>query len=788
MPRSPGRSKDKPRSRRHSSQRPAGRSGLWLVLAVLLALALAGGVYVWLVSADIESRFAGRLWSLPSQVYADTMLLFPGQAYRRSQVQRCLEELGYRRVRGLPRKPGQYRSRPDGLEVFLRRLELPGREREALGLRLAFDSRGIRSMRRLGGGAAPGVVELEPRLVARFFGPEREMRLLVSRRQIPPHLVHAVLAAEDADFYQHPGVDVLGMLRALWVNLRHGGIRQGGSTITQQLAKNYFLTPERTLGRKLKEIVIALVLEGKYDKDTILEIYLNEVYLGQMGSVAVNGVGEAARFYFGRPAELLSVAQAALLAGIIKGPNYYSPYRHPRRALQRRNQVLAAMAKQGWLTPAELKAARAEPLGVRPYRAYHRRAPYFVDYLSRQLRELYPRQALASLGLGIYTTLDLEVQAAAERALRRGLKRLERIRPPKRGVKPAGRLQGAVIVMQPQTGNILALVGGRDYGQSQFNRATQALRQPGSTFKPFVYLAALDEFSPASLLSNQPRTYEAGGRKWQPHNYKPYDARQVSLRTALALSLNIPTVDLAMRVGLERVAAVARSFGFKIPGRPYPALALGALEVRPLELARAYCAFAADGVLPYPLSLHRVTDDKGQVVHRRHVSKKSVTTPAKAYLMCSLLRSVVTQGTARGLARLGVGIPVAGKTGTTDDYRDAWFVGYTPDIVALVWVGFDDGRPTGFSGAGAALPIWAELVKAIPWRTSKRWFTRPPGVVRAPVCAESGQAPTSACPRVKEEVFLEGRAPTEPCPLHRDQNPVGDMLRSLGNAIRDLFD
>jgi penicillin-binding protein 1B len=779
---------------RKATRKPAQRKAFswrWLVIKlalwVLLISALAGGLYVWYLSGTIESRFAGRRWSVPSRVYADGMLLFQGQAYSQSQVLHSLKALGYSQVKKGSPAQGQYRLQPQGLDVHLRQLALPGRKRPAMEVHLGFQRGRIASLSRIDGRGSPGVVELEPRLVAQFFGPERESRILVSLSRIPPHLAHAVLAAEDADFYQHHGVDLPGILRAMWVNLRSGRIRQGGSTITQQLAKNYFLTPERTLWRKIRELVIAVILELKYSKDTILEIYLNEVYLGQMGTVAMSGVGEAAQFYFGKPAEELDPAESALLAALIRGPNRYSPHRHPKLAKTRRNWVLAQMAEHGWLGAAALQAAQRAPLGVAPYRKYLRQAPYFVDYVSQQLRELYPKEALASLGLGIYTTLDLEVQEAAEKALVHGLERLERARPKLRAKNPAKRLQGAIIVMQPQTGNILAMVGGRDYGQSQFNRATQAARQPGSTFKPFVYLAALDEFTPASALCNEPRVYKVGAANWRPENYKPYSARWVSLRTALALSLNLPTVDLAMRVGLERVAAVARGFGLKGPMQPYPSLALGALEVRPLELARAYCAFAADGVLPYPLSVHKVADENGRIAHRRHVSKESVTTPAKAYIMDSLLRSAVLSGTGRGLARLGVSLPMAGKTGTTNDYRDAWFVGYTPDILALVWVGFDDNRSTGYSGGAAALPIWAELIKAIPWRTSGSWFVKPPGVIQVRVCAASGQLPTSGCPQVVEELFLESNPPKEACHLHGSRNPVNDVLRSIGDAIEGIF-
>jgi penicillin-binding protein 1B len=444
------------------------------------------------------------------------------------------------------------------------------------------------------------------------------------------------------------------------------------------------------------------------------------------------------------------------------------------------------MVEQGWISVAEGAAALASPLEPSGFRAYGKKAPYFMDYLGRQAETLYAGDDLAKLGLSIFTTLDTEVQEAAETALAAGLERLEKNDPALRRREPDRRLQGAVIVMQPKTGYILAMVGGRDYATSQFNRITHARRQPGSAFKPFVFLSALDRFSPASVLSNAPVTYQVNGKPWRPDNFSPMAAQTVTMRTALAHSINIATVDLAMKIGLEEVVRTASAFDFSTPLAPHPSLALGAMEVIPLELARAYCALAADGLLPVPLSLKEIGDDHGQVLNRRHMAVEPVTTPAKAFLINSLLNSAVAEGTARSLKRMGIGRPVAGKTGTTNDSRDAWFVGYTPEILALVWVGFDDGTSMRGTGASAALPIWADLMRRIPQHLSGAWFQRPEGIVDRVICADSGRlAVTGRCPRPVRELFLQDLVPTDPCPLHQ---PPRSRLQKFFEEVKEFVD
>jgi penicillin-binding protein 1B len=759
-----------------------------LVRRVALSFAILSvgmALYCWHLSDQIEERFSGRRWSIPSKVFSDSTILYPGQMINRDLLLDKLGRLGYIEVTHKPERSGELRIGGSFLDLFLHDLNIPSGKRSGFPVRIRLLKNRIQSIARLESGKPVPILELEPEEIMLFFGPDREQRQLVSIEQVPEHLIHAVLAAEDSRFFRHRGLDLRAILRALWANLRHGAIRQGGSTITQQLAKCYFLTPERTLWRKSKELLMAIVMELMYQKREILEIYLNEIYLGQKGTVSINGVGEAAYFYFGKPVSELSPTEASTIAGLIKAPNHYSPYVDNEGSQNERNRVLQAMHKNGWLSDQDLGTALALPVKTVGYTDYGKRAPYFVDYLSEQLETLYSPEALSSLGLSIYTTLDTQVQAAAEEALERGLARLEATNAALNRRDPGEKLQGAMIVMQPKTGYILAMAGGRDYTQSQFNRITQARRQPGSAFKPFVFLSGLDRFTPASMLSNEPKSYVVNGKLWEPKNFEPLPKSYVSMRHALAKSINRATVDLAMRMGLERIIDTAQAFHFSTPIRPYPSLSLGAFEVIPLELARAYCAFAADGVLPFPLSLKEVVDETGKILERRHMTIEQVTSPAKAYVMTSMLHTVVKEGTARSLKLMGISFPVSGKTGTTNDHRDAWFVGYTPDILALVWVGFDNGDSLHTTGAAAALPIWADLMNCIPEHISGAWFTMPPGVVKRVVCSETGYlAVPRACPKPIEEIFLAENLPVGDCPLHR--RPAAP-LRRLIEGVRDLI-
>ncbi len=712
------------------------------------------------------------------------MLLYPGQHINRRPFEEKLKRLGYRKISGLPKKKGDMQTNGKGMRVFLYDLETPWKKRAGFPVYIQFDPNTIKSIARQDNGKSISLLEIEPEEIMLFFGRERESRRLVSIQKVPEHFIHAVLAAEDHRFFQHWGIDPRGILRALITNLQHGAIRQGGSTITQQLAKNYFLTPDRNLVRKLREALLAIVMEFKYSKHEILEIYLNEIYLGQKGSVAVNGIGEAANFYFAKPVQELSFSEAATIAGLIKAPNHYSPYIDKTACRRRRNSILKVMQSKGWISDAQLQAHTKTAVITAGYTSYGKQAPYFMDYLAQQLTTLYKPEALASLGLSIYTTLDPQVQIAAENALRKELSRLENKTAALKRKSSDKKLQGAVVVMQPKTGHILAMVGGRNYSKSQFNRITQSRRQPGSVFKPFVYVTGLDRFTPITILSNAPRTYNIDGKTWAPKNFERHSKKQVSVRSALENSDNLATVDLAMQIGLKPIIETATHFGFSTPFEPYPSLALGAFEVIPLELARAYCAFAAGGMMPFPLGLKAVVDENGHVLERRHLKIERLISPSKAFMITSLLRGVVEKGTGRALGNKGISWPVAGKTGTTNNSRDAWFIGYTPDILALVWVGFDTGDAIKATGAQAALPIWAELMKAIPHQISHNDFRVPDGIVTRMICSDDGKPVVSQnCAKPRKEFFLAQNAPPEP----RIKGSIQGVFEKLIKGIKDIF-
>jgi penicillin-binding protein 1B len=739
--------------------------------------------YCLYLSKKIENRFSGRRWDIPSRVFSDTVVLMPGQGIRIDSMKEKLKALGYRETPGKPRQKGEIKISGQEIDIYLHDMKIPSLDRPGFPVRINTGSSTIQSIRSLPSGKILPMIELEPEEIMLFYGDEHERRKLITLNQAPGNLIHAVLAAEDRHFYSHYGLDPIGIMRALCVNLLHGGIRQGGSTITQQLAKNYFLTSERTITRKLNEVIIALIIDAKYEKNQILEMYLNEIYLGQKGSASINGFGEAAFFYFGKQITDLSLSESAVLAGLIKSPGQYGPFADKKACTERRDFVLETMRENDMITDEELEAAKQTAVRTSAYSPTNKKAPYFMDYLAMQLRDMYPPDVLNGMGLSIYTTIDMQVQTATEQALTKGLERLEKAQPALRRDEPGKQLQGAVVVMNPKNGAIKAMAGGRDYGASQFNRITQARRQPGSAFKPFVYLSGLDVCTPSTLLSNEPRTMSIAGRQWEPKNYEEIPETRLTMRESLARSVNLTTIDLAMRTGLTRIIRTAQQFEFSTPLTASPSMVLGASEVIPLELARAYCAFASGGVLPSPFALKKVLDENGSVQALRHMSGKRIIPQDKAYIMNSLLRSVVTDGTGKGLARFGITVPAAGKTGTTNDSRDAWFVGYTPDMLALVWVGFDDGDSIRNTGATAALPIWAELVRAIPQCAAGAWYPLSEGVITKTVCTESGQlAREGCCPHQLDEIFLVARVPSELCTTHQN-GPISGVIEKVKNFL-----
>jgi penicillin-binding protein 1B len=587
--------------------------------------------------------------------------------------------------------------------------------------------------------------------------------------------VHAVLAIEDRRFFSHPGLDPFRILGAALKNLRAESYIQGGSTITQQLVKNFFLTPERTIRRKIEEAMIAFVLERRATKKEILELYLNEVYLGQAGSFAVKGVGQAARVFFHRDVANLTLDQSAFLAGMIQSPNQYNPYRHADRARHRRDQTLDAMVEAGFIPPAVAEVAHAQPLRVEPPLIDTAEAPYFVDLVKTQLGERW--KDLPTQNLSIYTTLDLRLQAVAQQALRTGLDAVDEM-VKKKGKGPAEPAQGCLIALEPATGAVVALVGGRSYGASQYDRVTQARRQPGSVFKPFVYLAAFENtfddpgappITPATVVDDSPWVFTFENKEYVPENYEEKYMGPVTLRRALAHSLNVATVKVAEMVGYDKIAALwSKKLLMPSEIHPYPAIALGSFEATPYEIATAYNVLATGGLKVEPVTFQTVTDEKGEPLEQRRPSPpKRVVHEESTVLVTHMLRSVLREGTGAGSAAMGFTADAAGKTGTTNEMRDAWFAGYTPDLLCVVWVGFDDNSVLGLSGARAALPIWVEFMKGAMAGTKPRPFSVPEsGVVFIDVDKDTGLLATPSCPKVIAEAFIAGTEPMHRCPLH----------------------
>jgi penicillin-binding protein 1B len=762
-------------------QRPILLAGLAAV--ALLALGVSGVSLLRGLDTQVEARFSGRLFSVPSTVYTAPLVLYPGLDVRRTGLLERLERLRYRPVSGTDVHLGEFARLPGRIRFGRRPFRFASRDDPGGVIDILLDRSGqIESLRDAARREVP-LTDLEPEVLGELHGAARADRRLVRLGDIPPVLVEAVLAIEDQRFFDHPGVDVRRVVGAMWANLKAGRIVQGASTLTQQLVKNFYLGPQRTLRRKLREAVMACLLERRHTKEEILEAYLNEVYLGQRGSVSIHGVGQAAFHYFAKRIGELTLSEGALLAGLIKGPSLYSPYTAAPAARARRDLVLGVLHARGSISGEEYQQALAEPVGVEERPQEENPAPYFVEHLRQDLARVYGDEILESEGLAIYTTFDPHLQRIANRSVQVGLERLEARFPELRSEESP--VQGAFVALVPRTGEILALVGGRDYATSQFNRATQARRQPGSVFKPVVALAAVARAAAgapshtlASALLDEPLTVDAPGGEWSPVNYDGEFRGPVTLREAIEQSLNVPVARLGLEVGPERIIETARKMGFEGPLQPVPSLALGVFEVTLLEVARGYAVLAANGVRPTLRTYREVRDAQAQVLERRPLRFERVFRPEEVYLVTSLLEGVVDRGTGRGLRRLGIRGPVAGKTGTTSGFRDAWFVAYLPDLLAAAWVGFDDGKSLDVPGAVAALPIVADFLLAAKGPEGWASFVPPPGVVR--VASDPAVARADGSGFAGEaEIFLSG---TEPA--HRTvETPVKRALTWLRDRL-----
>jgi penicillin-binding protein 1B len=748
------------------------------ILSAVGAVLLAGlGVLAYSTSV-VVSRFEGHRWNLPSRIYSDMFVLRPGDGGSPERLVGKLGRLLYQQDEDEPSRAGHFRRQGNVVEVFTRDFRYPGKDFRGYPARVEFAGGKVASVRDLAGASLPALI-VEPERLGSVFGDEFQDRTLVRLEDLPQALKDAVLVTEDRDFYRHAGVSIRRSLGAVLSNVR-GGAKQGGSTLTQQLVKNLYLSPERTLRRKAIEAVLAVILDARYSKDEIFEAYLNEIYLGQHASVAINGVAEAARHYFGKEPGDLDLAECATIAAMIKAPNVYSPLHNPERARQRRDLVLKQMREEKKIDDTALARALAEPL-VPSSRAEERTlAPHFVDFVKGELQSRFGRQ-MKTEGLQIYTTLDVDLQRAAQRAVAQGLASLEKNYRRLAARAKEEPLQGALIVLEPRTGAVRSFVGGRDYRLSQFNRVTQAHRQPGSLFKPFVYLAAFarrdmeNPITPATILEDTPITvtWDKGGEdeQWSPHDYDGEYRGAMSVRKALELSINIPTVRTALAAGLPAVLATARAAGVGSQLRPYPSVALGAFEVSPLEIASAYSVFANGGVRVEPIAIVGVLTGDGRVLDRKETPLKPVLPSDAVFLVDSLMRGAVDRGTASGARAGGVRGVLAGKTGTTNDYRDCWFVGFSPRFLAAVWVGYDDNRPVRLTGTQAAVPIFADFSRSVPAQFFAENFPVPSDIVTAEIDPETGALATPECPRRMTEVFISGTQPRFECSTHRFAAP-----------------
>ncbi|HEX8844163.1 MAG TPA: PBP1A family penicillin-binding protein [Pyrinomonadaceae bacterium] len=752
-----------------------------VVIALSLITATLIGIlaYYWVIfSRRIDKLLSGDIYTRSAGIYAAPKQLFVGENLSVDDLVTYLKRVGYvEKSQQADSSRGRYKidgatvevepsadSMVDGQSIFPR-------------LRVQFTNggKGITGINDLQSNAKYERAQLEPELISSVAGQERSKRRVIGFKDLPKTLVNAIVATEDRSFFEHHGVNFRGIMRALFKRNSDPNspiAQQGGSGITQQLVKNLLLSPERTLRRKLSEAYMSIILETRLNKEQIFELYCNQVYLGQQAGFSINGVGEAASAYFGKDVTALSLSESAFLAGLIRSPNRYNPYKELETATSRRNQVLDSMIETGAITSEQAAQAKAEPLKVAPTkgRVDASDAPYFADYVENQLGDIIQEEGAAQ-HRRIYTTIDMDLQRAAYAAVTKQLDLLDKIFA-KRKIPP-GTLQASLVAMNPRTGEIVAMVGGRDYTKSQLNHVTEAKRQPGSVFKPFVYATALNTaydpvpriITPATMYKDAPQTFTVGNQEYSPGNFgDKYSNQPVTLRDALTKSLNVVTVEVAQEVTIGRVMNLAAKAGLPKPQKAYLAMALGTNEATPLQVASAYTAFAAGGVRTTPIAISRVTDGRGTTITQLTGTKNEVVRPEVAYVLTSMLKDVVNRGTAAKLSSYGLRnvsgkLGLAGKTGTS---RDGWFAGYTPNLVCVVWVGFDDNSQLGLTGAEAALPIFAEFMNSA-LAAHPEWagdWQMPGGIQTTEIDPRTGQLATAESPARRAELFLNGTAPS----------------------------
>lgn len=751
-------------------------------LLLLLSAGIVGfAVYLTTLDKEIRARFAGARWALPAQVYAAPLELYPGLGLDSATLKHELERLGYRE-QAEPQGPGTFAVTKDQALIYTRAFKFWDGLQPESHLQVRLAPAGITEVNDADSGKSRDIVRLDPMLIGSIYPQQGEDRVLVKLSDVPQMLPRGLVAVEDRSFYSHYGVSIKGIMRAAFANLMAGHAVEGASTITQQLVKNFFLTPERSLKRKFKEVCMALLLEAHYSKDEIMEAYLNEVHLGQDGNRAVHGFGLGAQFYFNKPLSELRSHEIALLVGLVKGPSYYNPRRNPERAKARRDLVLQIFNDEGLIDDAEYKSAIERPLGLAGQSDGVARYPGFVDLVKRQLKGQYQDSDLTNEGLRIFTTLDPRVQEALENQITDGLPALEKARK----MKPNS-LQSAGVVTSVDGGEVLALVGGRETRYPGFNRALDSRRSIGSLAKPFVYLTALQQpqqFNLQTILPDEPVSITLPSRDvWEPHNYDRQTHGPQPLYMALAQSLNLPTIALGMQVGPANVLKTMQAAGYSGNVLPVPSILLGTVDAAPVEVAQMYATLAASGYQSPLSAIREVETKEGQPLSRFPIKVKQTLPEGPVYLDTWAMRQVMTLGTGRSAYNvISPSTILAGKSGTTDEMRDAWFAGFGADRVAVVWVGRDDFRPMGLTGSAGALPIWSKVMRDINVRGLDP--TPPADVEEQLTDPATGLKADESCTGAIQVPYIRGYAPTETAPCAKLLAPVDSAVDWLKGMFK----
>ncbi len=748
----------------------------WLGWALKLSLVglVVLAVFAVYLDAVVQEKFSGKRWTVPAKVYARPLELFVGQKLAKDDFLKELDALGYRRENTVA-GPGGVSVAGNNIELHSRGFQFYESTEPAQRVRVRFSGDYVAGLTQAGGGNL-AVARLEPLLIGGLYPAHQEDRVLIKLEQVPPYLVETLVAIEDREFFNHFGVSPKGIARAVWINATAGQLRQGGSTLTQQLVKNFYLTNERSLSRKATEAMMAVLLELHYDKKDILEAYLNEVFLGQDGQRAVHGFGLASQYFFSQPLSELKLDQVALLVGMVKGPTYYNPRRNPERALERRNLVLDVLAEQGVASAEEVEAAKQKPLGItRRGSLADSSFPAFLDLVKRQLREDYQEQDLTEEGLRIFTSFDPILQLKAESALADTLKRLS-------GRKGVDQVEAGMVVTSPESGEVQAIIGSRQPRFAGFNRALDAVRPIGSLIKPAIYLTALErpsQYTLTSLLEDQPFSIKgANGQVWSPQNYDRKAHGTIYLYQGLVNSYNLSTAKLGLEIGVPDVLKTLNRLGVEQEWPAYPSMLLGAGGLSPMSVANMYQTLANGGFNTPLRSIRNVLAADGQPLKRYPFQIQQRFDSGAIYLLQNAMQRTMSEGTGRSVySQLPRSLVLAGKTGTSNDSRDSWFAGFSQDVLAVVWLGRDDNGPTPLTGATGALQVWTDFMrKADPLPLD---MPVPDNVVQAWIDATSGQGTDPSCPNAVQMPYIRGSQPVAgpACGIQAPVNEVMDWVR-----------